>query len=476
MIIRFLPFFILLIALSFSSCKDDVERNDSTYFGGTIQNRNSNFVVLEDNNNKLIDTFYLDKNHHFLHQFENFEPGLYTFRDNREAQTVFIQKGDSLIFRLNTIEFDESLVYTGIGSKENNFLIDKFLENEGHEALFLKYSQLEGAVFKEKMDTYTKEELKKLKTFIHKNKTSKAFNHIAKSYIVYQNYYNKEFYPFARLDKDEMEVLNSLSPNFYDYRADINYNDEALKNFFPYKTFLRFHFNNLSLQSHFKHSEERYYNNSSVHYNIDRLNTINKRVSLPYIKNDLSYYYMVRFLNGSKNVNDFDKVFLAFKKVNSDKVNIKRVSRIINAYKRLKPGLSLPNVMVIDKEDKEKTLKQLITKPTVVFFWSKLYKYHLKDAHKKAFELSNKYPEINFLAINTDNISSEKQVIILKENQLEYNNNEFHFKNPENAKDLLAIRPINNVFLIDKKAKIINPKANMFSVGFEHQLVELLNQ
>ena len=119
-------------------------------------------------------------------------------------------------------------------------------------------------------------------------------------------------------------------------------------------------------------------------------------------------------------------------------------------------------------------LSSEITKPTVLYFWTANNKYHLIDSHKKAAELMQKYPEVKFIAINTDNISSKKQAAILQQNGLtQYN--EFHFKNPINAKDLLAIKPINNVFLVDKNAKIINPKANMFSVDFEQQLVELLN-
>ena len=34
------------------------------------------------------------------------------------------------MLRLNTFDFDESLVYTGKGAKENNFLMDIYLLNE----------------------------------------------------------------------------------------------------------------------------------------------------------------------------------------------------------------------------------------------------------------------------------------------------------------------------------------------------------
>ena len=37
------------------------------------------------------------------------------------------------MFRLNTLDFDESLVFTGEGAKKNNYLINLFLEHEKEE-------------------------------------------------------------------------------------------------------------------------------------------------------------------------------------------------------------------------------------------------------------------------------------------------------------------------------------------------------
>ena len=475
MTLRPLHYLFLCFIIFLSSCNTAEKRSEDTYFGGTIKNRNFNIIVLRDYKNTVIDTFNLDKSGSFIHKFENFEPGLYNFFDGREAQSVYLEKGDSLIFRLNTIDFDESLTFTGIGSKENNFLINQFLENEKDEEYFLKLSQLPCKLFETKVDSIKNNKLKRLETFSKKNNTSEGFNELANATINYQNYFSKEFYPFARLDKDEIEVLNNLEDTFFDYRENINYNDKKIQNYYPYKTFLRFHFNTLALQEHFKHSKDSTYNNTLLHYNLDRFRLINEKITFQPIKNDISYYYMIRYLNDSKNVEEFDQVLEAFKRVNTDNTNRERASRIVNSYKRLKPGLLLPDLVIVNKNDEEEALKSEITKPTVLYFWTVNNKYHLIDAHKKASELMQKYPEVNFIAINTDNISSKKQAAILQQNGL-VSSNEFHFKNPEDAKDILAIKPINNVFLVNKDAKIINPKANMFSVDFEQQLVELLSQ
>ena len=51
----------LLIITSFTSCKDGLlSENHVAYFGGEIENPKNNFVVFM-KNDKVVDTFYLDK-------------------------------------------------------------------------------------------------------------------------------------------------------------------------------------------------------------------------------------------------------------------------------------------------------------------------------------------------------------------------------------------------------------------------------
>ena len=59
--------------------------------------------------------------------------GLYTFYHEPEFQYIIIDENDNLQIRLNTLDFDESLVYTGKGSSKNNFLMDVFLRSENDE-------------------------------------------------------------------------------------------------------------------------------------------------------------------------------------------------------------------------------------------------------------------------------------------------------------------------------------------------------
>ncbi|MBC8882761.1 hypothetical protein H9X57_03310 [Flavobacterium piscinae] len=45
-------------------------------------------------------------------------PGMYTFKYEPEYQYVYFDKNDSLMVRINPVEFDESIVYCGRGDEK----------------------------------------------------------------------------------------------------------------------------------------------------------------------------------------------------------------------------------------------------------------------------------------------------------------------------------------------------------------------
>ena len=123
--IKYLLRFILLITITgFASC-NSTSKNTATYFGGKIINPKSNFIVLY-SMDKVIDTLYLGKDNKFLGKLDNANEGLYYFKHGNEKQYIYIEPKDSLMLRLNTWDFDESIVFAGKGAERNNILIDCF--------------------------------------------------------------------------------------------------------------------------------------------------------------------------------------------------------------------------------------------------------------------------------------------------------------------------------------------------------------
>ena len=101
--------------------------NQKTYFDGKIIKPSTNTIsVLKDE--KLIKSEKIFDDGYFKFELDSISNGLYNFQLNPEFQYIILNNGDSISLRLNTLDFDESLVFIGKGSRINNFLIDIFLK------------------------------------------------------------------------------------------------------------------------------------------------------------------------------------------------------------------------------------------------------------------------------------------------------------------------------------------------------------
>lgn len=70
----------------------------------------------------------------------NFDsPGSVTFSDGNEIKEMYLVPGDKIHLTLNTNQFDETIVYSGIGSDVNNYLAEKYLEFDD-KGVFYIYS------------------------------------------------------------------------------------------------------------------------------------------------------------------------------------------------------------------------------------------------------------------------------------------------------------------------------------------------
>ena len=117
----FFRFFFLIVILT--SCTN----NENTFFGGKILNPSSDKLSLY-KNDILIDESIIDSSGNFQIFIDSINSGLFNFYHDPEFQYIILEKNDSLKIRLNTLDFDESLVYTGSGSGKNNFLMDVFFK------------------------------------------------------------------------------------------------------------------------------------------------------------------------------------------------------------------------------------------------------------------------------------------------------------------------------------------------------------
>ena len=213
-----LYFTLICILLTIIGCKKDSNEVtiDYAYLGGEIINPNTNYIVLS-KNEVILDTVKLDGRNGFLYKIDELNEGLYTFRHGGEFQLILLEPKDSLLFRLNTLDFDESLVYSGNGDKKNNYFINEYLQSEQEEKYIVKLCQLDGIIFQKRVDSLNASKVTALENFSNKYDPSPLFLKIAKANIDYSFFSSKEVYPFVHYGKNKAAILKSLPEDFYNY-------------------------------------------------------------------------------------------------------------------------------------------------------------------------------------------------------------------------------------------------------------------
>lgn len=454
-------------------CKKNSDRDNSyAYFGGEIINPNNDYVLLFSPNQKL-DTLFLDSTNRFFTKLENLKAGLYRFSHGGEYQMALLEGRDSIMLRLNTVDFDESLVFTGEGAKKNNFLIKIFLENEKDQEKFITIAQLSPEEFKHHIDSARTHRLNEFVNFTDKNQLSPLFDNIAETCINYGFYSAMEMYPFGYYGYRNLKNYRELPSTFYSYRQDIDYNNEHLSNYFIYNRFLYSHFNNIALKAFYKDApEDAVFNRYSLVYNLEKLRLMDDHISSDTIKNKLLKNTARDFISRCEDSTETAQIIASYLEKSTNPKDKAYIEGLAVALKQLKPGNIIPDISLIGYNNEPHNLNSLITKPTVIYFWSSNLKIHYKNSHIKSQELAKKYPEVDFIAINindTDNRYWKKTL-----NEFNFpTHNEYQFAVPQEGKQTLAINTIYKTFLVDKEMRIVDSFYNMFHHHFENELMEL---
>ena len=462
-----------MLLVTLFSCKKDSDKNDSyAYFGGEIINPNNDYVLLLSPSHKF-DTLFLDTGNRFFTKLDKLESGLYTFTHGSEYQMALLESKDSILLRLNTIDFDESLVFTGMGAKKNNFLIKLFLENEKDQANFVNVAQMKPERFEQFIDSARTERLKEFSEFSNKNQLSALFNNIAETSINYSYYSFKEMYPFGYYGYRNLKEYQDLPSTFYNYRKDIDYNNGALSDFFIYNRFLYSHFNNIALNEFYKNaSEDAIFNRNSVIYNLEKLKLMDERISNDTIKNKLLKNTTRDYISICEDTIATAQVISSFLEKSTNPKDKEYIKGLSSAIKKLKPGHIIPDVELVNYNNETSNLSDLITKSTVIYFWSSSLKIHYKNSHFKTRDLKKKYPNIDFIAINindNDNRYWKKTLEEFKFSTI----NEYQFANPIEGKQTLAVNTIYKMIVVDKDMHIVDSYYNIFQSSFEDKLKEL---
>ena len=458
----FLPLSIVLFS-TLTSCKRVFkEDNYVAYFGGEVLNPQEKYVLfLKDD--EVIDTIYLDKNNRFMHKFDSLAPGLYTFKHNPEYQYIYFDKNDSLMVRVNTFDFDNSVVFCGRGDEKNNFLMELYLKNEADRSLMFDVFDRDVKGFEKNIDS----SFAIRKSFYLKKKAEigwdENFDLIAKASLDFHHITKKEIYPYAHQFRTGENIRTKLPKNYYEHRKEVDFNNAVLTNYSPYIKFVSSMLNNVALQSNTQDLNE-----NSLENNITKLNITDTLIKSEKVKNVVLNNVAMMYLLEDQNMYNNQKFIQRYLELSTDVEQEKEISEIYNSVQNLKVGNKLPKIDLIDSNNQVYDLQTSLKKPTVLFFWTTPAESHITAAHKKAKEFKAKYPNYDFIAININDTDSKWKNAIKKHNLT--SNKELHAVDFEALKKQWVITKVHRVIILNADGTIKNGFANFFDVNFEESL------
>jgi thiol-disulfide isomerase/thioredoxin len=198
----------LIAVILMGAFSSSAQNKNHMIFQAEIVNKFGDAISFFSTKNKLVKTIQVDKNGIFKDTM-NIETGRYYFVNGEAYTVVYLKNGFDLQLKIDAKNFDESIVYSGKGSLENNFLAQHtLLEKKLDVKSLLLASE---ADFYKAMDNKKANDLKQLDN----KKLDPVFVDLQKkgiddSYKVIVDYYKKNHKAFLAKNK----LNNTVSPSF----------------------------------------------------------------------------------------------------------------------------------------------------------------------------------------------------------------------------------------------------------------------
>ncbi|MCM4152162.1 transaldolase [Arenibacter sp. N53] len=451
-----------LIALV--GCGSIEKKSPSVFFAGEIVNPTSEYVVLF-KDDIVIDSAKLNDENRFSIKLDSVAEGLYHFDHSPELQYVYLEKGDSLMIRLNTEDFDESLIFSGRGEEINNFLLDLFLTTEGEPAIIYSFSQLGPGDFNYKLDSLKAIKVNSLNELVKEVKLSPKAIEMAKASIDYNYYIYKEKYPFWNRRKTGLSTIPELPAQFYEYRKDLDYNNENLAYHRYYYNFMKTHFNNISYMGCYSKCKGEHYEiiKNKLHFNQHKLKLIDSLVTEKDLRDNLFRNVAMDYLINVHDTDANNRIFIEeFHKLSGNNRHRGEIEAIYQGVNNLQPTKKLPNISVFNTNGDSVTLQEIAEKEknTVFYFWSGTQRSNFENVLTRVAQLTEKKPEYTFVGINC-NTDAVRWQSLLSSNQLD-TENQFRTDDFENLKNALVIGGLNKG-IITKDGLIVDAFADLYN-------------
>ncbi|WP_442266897.1 TlpA family protein disulfide reductase [Tenacibaculum sp. ZS6-P6] len=450
-----IKYIVPLISIFLISCATSKDEN-FTYVGGKIIHPKGEFVIIYDNKSEVVDSIKLNIDNTFLGKLTDIKTGLYYFKHGPETQYLYLEPQDSLLFRLNTWGFDESLVFSGSNAEENNALIENFLINEKQIKDFYKYNKLSPDDFLKTIDSLKKDKDKYLENF--KTRTvdfSDNYLDILKVALYYPLYSKLETYAINNRLKEQPDSINENK--FISHRDNIRINGDSLMFFPPYGKYV---YNNIYYDVYAKNIKD-----DSDDFTLSVLETVNNKIESKSLKNKLLKETIIRHFYSKKSCNLNKKAYDLFSKFSSSDSDKAKITKLLADVKHIPKNKHLPSFNLHTPQGSIENINNIIRgNSSVIYFRNKDYSSDKWVASRMNY-LIEKNPEINFLVINF-NHNNKKYI---KNLNIQH---QFYLDEKSDAHNFLSSKYPRTI-LVNKKGIVVNSFCALSSKKIEKQITEL---
>lgn len=447
-------YFAPAILLFLIGCKSS-DKDVLTYFGGKIINPKDKHVILY-NHEGVIDSIKLKEDDTFSGELKNIKEGLYYFYHGQEFQYVFLEPSDSLLIRLNTWDFDESIVFSGKNADRNNALIETFLQNEKDEKEFSKYYDFNFINFKRKIDSLLKIKQYFLDRYSSENQedSQKFINtlDLAMKYPVYRKY---ESYYINNVKNKEPKTINSKE--ILSYRANIKTSMDSLMFYSPY--------NNLKVGQIYSDTYMQGHKKDSKEFTVALLKNINKNIQNNKVKNGILRRVVVINFYRKSDCSIDEEIFKTFFTLSTEEKHKKEINNLLSDIKKIKKSDTIPEFNLISPKGEIKNIKELIENKNALLYFRNPERSSDEWVASRFNYLAKKNPKVSFFVINTeeDNKNYIKGLDI---------KNQYYLNKKSSAHNFLTSK-LSRSLLVNKKGIIKNGFASLSSNKIVEQLSNL---
>jgi len=382
------------ILYSFVSCSPSKEEL-RTYFGGKIINPKSN-VVLLCNQFGVLDSIPLHEDATFSATYDSLPKGLYYFKHGPEHQYVYLEPNDSVLVRLNTWVFDESLVFSGAHAEKNNLLKTTFLQSEKEDRDFYKYQTLSPTAFTEKIAILVQQKETEITAYTERNPTVDAqFLQVLKIAKMYPIYSKVERYGM-RFQKQHDSILPA---SFYKHRQNSSLQLDAVLFYNPYNHYIINRFYNETFQKGVQ--------KGTPAFSLALLETIfnstaSENIKNTYLKQVLLNHFYTQVTSVKSAV-----VFQAFLKYSSNPADKSTIQKLLHDVTMLEGNKYLPEFSVTNYNGSTISSKALLQGENTVLFFRNNTQSSKNWISSRIQHLQKKFPKLRFLVIEMNENTEE---------------------------------------------------------------------